>query len=180
MSGTFSRPGVLPLDELVVAHVRLAHGVAWSFYIPGYDREDVTQEAMLGLIEAAHNYDPALGAFPPFAATVIRRRLYDRITAEQTEKRLANHRIADDITAENGDTINPVDLLHAANTDPATIYEQREPVRYAIAALPALSPIERASLTAVINGRPYVVDGVKDKQADNALQRARRKLREAA
>jgi DNA-directed RNA polymerase specialized sigma24 family protein len=134
----------------------LALAIAADYHLPGQDRDDVRQEALVGLWIAATGHDPARGAFPPFARVVIRRRLQELARKANTGKHLA-------LTNADRDVDMPA---------PETEHGQ---LALVLDALPRLTELERASLADSLNGKP-----ITSRRYDNALQRARRKLREAA
>lgn len=65
-------PSVDLRDELIEDHLTLAHRLTRTFRNKGVDAEDLDQVARLGLVKAADGFDPARGAFAPFAAATIR------------------------------------------------------------------------------------------------------------
>lgn len=62
-------------------HRGIAIGIANEYRIPGMDPDDVRQEALIGLWEAARAYDPSVGPFAAFARTVVTRRCVDLLRA---------------------------------------------------------------------------------------------------
>ncbi len=59
------------LQDLVLEHLSLASALAHRFGGRGVETEDLEQVARLALVKAAHRYDPAQGAFAPFASATI-------------------------------------------------------------------------------------------------------------
>lgn len=135
-------------------HQGIAHSVARNYWLRGADRDDVRQEARLALWEACQAYDPAKGSFPPFARLVINRKLSSRLKVTMRH--------------------------HAPATDQAELVaapERQEGLLDGLlAALPSLTVLERQALADFLNGVPTT----SSKAHENALHRARRKLREAA
>lgn len=124
---------------------------ARTYFWPGADREDVEQEAWLAL-ERAKPESHAL------AKVVVHRHLIEQVRRE-TRRR------------------PQFSLLTDTHADPVVleeIAEQREQVRRIATA--CLSQSERRALVVMLNGEPYK----GNKSVDNALTRARRKLRQAA
>lgn len=64
------------IATLVNDNIGLAIKIArdW-FHVPGYDRDDLKQEALWALWEAARYYKPERGAFHIYAGVAIRQRL---------------------------------------------------------------------------------------------------------
>ncbi|RQN09970.1 sigma-70 family RNA polymerase sigma factor [Aeromicrobium camelliae] len=58
-------------DELVTRHVALAKSLANRYTSRGVEYEDLKQVALVGLVRAAHRYDPSRGPFAAFAAPTI-------------------------------------------------------------------------------------------------------------
>lgn len=158
-------------------HRPLARRIAREFYLPGADRQDVEQEALIGLWDAAQRFN-GHGEFRLFAAMVIRRRLASVLRAALAEKHLPLTRAvrvaADDDT---GRTVAYVELLPAGDEhDPERVLLAREQWERLRAATATLTPVEREALELAVAGEPYA----QSKRLDNAVVRARRKLREAA
>lgn len=118
---------------LFARHRRIALGIAAEYRIPGMDPDDVRQEAMLGLWEAARNHDPARGPFPPFARTIVERRCVDLLRAAGRHKQ----RILTDAARDEQLELVP------ARADVADLVEQRERLRWAIANPDELTPEAR-------------------------------------
>lgn len=59
------------LNAVVVRHLGLADALAARYWHSGQDREDLTQVARAGLVEAARRFDPELGDFVAFAVPTI-------------------------------------------------------------------------------------------------------------
>jgi RNA polymerase sigma factor (sigma-70 family) len=87
-----SSPDATSPDALAEAHVRLAFYVAQQFVSRaralGIAREDLLQEAVIGLLRATHGFDPALGRrFAAFASVAIRNHLLNFL-AERRQRPL--------------------------------------------------------------------------------------------
>jgi RNA polymerase sporulation-specific sigma factor len=159
--------------------------------VAGGDADDLEQEALIALVAAAADHRPEDGPFRPFADLCITRRLVSAIRAANRHK----HRILTDAVSlsalagrEDRDEEvqaqpvhpgpGPEDLVIAAARGRALGAEVRR----------TLSPLERAVLALILDGRSYreVADelGRSAKAVDNALQRIKHKLaaplREAA
>ena len=146
-------------------HRPLARAVAGEFYVPGAGRDDVEQEALIGLWVAARTFDRERNAsFPSFARLVIRRRLSSILKAALREKHMVLTGAArDEVQIEGG-------------TEPDRVVIARDRLQRLVVAVSELSPLERAAVAHVSSGHAYR----HDKQIDNAITRARKKLREVA
>ena len=122
--------------------------LARKFYAPGYDRDDLAQEARLAMWLAPRGIE----------RLVARRAVIEIVRRARRGGRPEFSELHDE--HEGGDLL---DLLEA-----------RETLRGVLSA--RLSAVEREALGYVIRGEPYA----RSKRLDNAVMRARRKLRMAA
>lgn len=149
--------------------------VARRYFIPGGDRDDVLQLARIGCWQALEQWDgrsPIRG----FARLLAERRVIEAIIAARRDKRQAQLEARSVVTDRDGLEHQAVELI----AEPFGLEERvagRERLRAVVGALPQLSPLERRSLAGVARGESYVRPGSPEsKQADNAIQRARRKV----
>jgi RNA polymerase sporulation-specific sigma factor len=188
-------------DELVVRYHDFAGFLASPFATARSDRDDMRQEALLGILAAAAAFRRDAGAsFRTFAALVIRRRLYTVIKSDTCPARSSAQAplsIYTVLETESGELI-----LQDAIADPharepfAIICEQDQIRRLTDVVLNQMSPLERESLLGLVfNGESYAevearingFDGSRVDRAtytpvkvvDNAIMRARLKLRRA-
>ena len=169
-------------DQLIVELRPIAYAAARGYYLPGGEAEDLVQEAFLGIIEAVRDYNPTHGTRrESFAFHCARRKVIDAVKAATREKHRAfNHslRVATD---HEGNTVPSTDLLPSTAPDAHRTVVAREELAEVVELLPRLSALERASALGFAVGQSYIeiadAAGVDHKQVDNALQRARRKLR---
>lgn len=164
------------VEQLVRDHVGLAFVLAEGFYLPGGDRDDVQQEALIGLYLAARAYVPGETPFRGFAALVIRRRLGTALKLALRQKHRPLNSAARPITVD-GDVLDPADgAYHPASIDTLQRVIDRENVAELRQRIPSLTELERVAVAGYVNGVPYTAGYVRDKSVDNALVRARRKL----
>ncbi|MGZ4429023.1 MAG: RNA polymerase sporulation sigma factor SigH [Nocardioidaceae bacterium] len=174
------------VDVLLLRYRGFARARARSYFLVGADREDVVQEAMIGLCNAIRDFDADAGAsFRTFADLCIARQL---ITAVKTANRhkhgplnnyVSLHRPVV-VDGEGERTLGEV-LPAPAHADPAeqvvcaerVLDLQRHVDR-------ELSDLEAEVLQLHVDGRSYpeISATLKrhTKSVDNALQRVRRKL----
>lgn len=146
-------------------HRRLALAIARDWHLPGSDRDDVRQEALLALWEAARAYQPGRGAtFPTFATTVVRRRLADAV-------KHANRGKHQTLTNAGRDTL--LDRQPAPDIDAVLLHRQR--LRQLTGRARTLTPAERDTLRRILDDA--AIDGKPD---DNQRYKLRRKLKAAA
>lgn len=162
-------------DVIERRHRGLVFGIADRYYAPGLGRDDLIQEATIGLWKACRDYDPRLGgAFAGFAALCIERQV---ITAVQTATRgkhspLNTAMDLDGTAAHDGDGAVLRDALPAPGAAAHDVAERRQDVRDLQAAMTRLTDTERDAVLFIANGGSYQ----GNKSIDNALQRSRKKL----
>ncbi|MCB5247494.1 MAG: sigma-70 family RNA polymerase sigma factor [Candidatus Cloacimonetes bacterium] len=75
----------LERDRLIESHIRLAYKFALGFRNRGLPLEDLRQEALLGLLEAAERFEPERGwNFSTYAGHWIKKRLLAALAKEKT------------------------------------------------------------------------------------------------
>jgi RNA polymerase sporulation-specific sigma factor len=166
--------------------------VIWKLRLPrGCDREDLAQEARVGLLSAIRAWRPERGAFPAFADRCVTNQALLALQAACAHKHQVLS-LAISLDSPHEGPASPADggrapaLLDtlAAPRDPRAdpearllLREQLMSVRHA---LPELTPSERARLAMALNGQSYqrlppTLNGTP-KAASQAAYRARRKL----
>lgn len=164
-------PSPLEVEGLVRRYRPLARSVSRLYFAAGYDSDDLEQEALVALLLAARRFDASCGiTFAGFARTLIQRRLVDVVKYSRRVRRLRPG-----IVGEWDD-----DRVASPAPGPQELVEQRETFAALAAAVRALTDLEREALGSVVAGVPYKRTGLVAKQVDNAVQRARRKLKAAA
>lgn len=133
----------LTSDSQLADYCRIVHRQSQNFWWQGATREDVEQEAWLAIYEAR----PASHAL---AKTIVRRRLRDKLRAEQRRPQFS-------VLIEARDVTDPVDVIEA-----------RQGLER-LARL-ALSDVERDAMIRALNG-----DLLGSKRMYNALDRVRAK-----
>jgi RNA polymerase sporulation-specific sigma factor len=167
----------------------LVRRAASGFFLPNGEASDVTQVARIGLYDAIHCWDPTRRVrFRHFAAMVIRREIMMVVSASRTRNQnFVNTAFSLEETCAPQRTAHQLSLaellaapVRDAN-DPVEVTLGRERLRLILRGLPALSKHERGSLTMTLNGQSQQEISRElasnPKSINNALQRARRKLR---
>lgn len=158
----------------------IAYRIAGEFYLPGADRDDVRQEAMIGLLKGIRSYRPHLGANQrSFYAVCVRRHLIAalRIATRMRHEQLT--RAARTVVSDEGDTVDILELCPGGR-DPFELVSGRERFERIRDRIGTLTPLEARSLLGVTAGFSYAEIGGNAKTIDNAIARARRKLAVAA
>lgn len=176
------------IEILLARYQGLARSRGSSYFVRGADHEDVLQEAMIGLFKAIRDFDPTRGvSFAGFADVCIHRQIQTAVKTANRKKHDALHSyLSLDLPSPHSDSDSPLmDLLHAdgKSQDPmsfALAAEQIDAIRAHLNG--TLTALERRVLALMMEGVPYgeiaeLVDTHR-KAVDNALQRARRKLRD--
>lgn len=158
-----------------------------SMFILGAEPQDLIQEGMIGLVKAMQDYDIGRDAsFSTFAQLCVNRQLYKAISASQRQKHIPlNSYISvfgNDIDKDDEDAKLIEKLPSGQNSNPEEMVIDRENVEILEKKMEEiLSEKEKQVLDLAITGMGYVeiakVLGMEEKAADNALQRARGKIR---
>jgi RNA polymerase sporulation-specific sigma factor len=173
---------------LVARYRRFARARSRPYFIVGGDRDDLEQEALIGLYKAARDFRPEhLASFRAFAELCITRQI---ITAIKAANRQKHQPLNQYVSTSAG----PVDVEQRDRTvdellggDPGADPAERIVAAERIAGLRAvvarlLSPLEVDVLRLYAEGRTYeeigALLGRHVKAIDNAIQRVKRKLDE--
>lgn len=163
----------------------IARSVARDYYLAGGDHQDTLQEARFGVWKALRDYREEMpAAFPHFARLCAKRQVMSGVKVALARKhgplndsmRLEQPTPdSDSGTATLGDVIPFRD-----GEDPLRIILALEAARELLKAISLLSPLERECVERVLlAGEEYAAVG-DHKRVDNAIQRARAKLRAVA
>lgn len=177
-------------DELVRRYEPLVQRSVRKLKLPPWcEREDLAQEARLGLVTAMRAWRPERGAFPAFARRCVRNQaLLAVISASRHKHRALNLAVSlEDNAAEDcPDHPRPLRLVDRlasaedARLDPESRLLLREEVESVVHALPSLTAAERAALSGGLCKQTHrqlaQALQVTPKAASQAAYRARRKL----
>lgn len=164
-------------DETVCieSYLPLVYRRVNAFRRCGVEPDDLFQEGIIGLLSAIRSYRPKHGAsFETFAYLCITNRLRSAILAAKR----AGHAVSYDAWQEE----RPLSEEPQADADPQEIVAGREEMaRWRQKVLERLSDFEQQAIGLYISGYSYeeIASMLHHtvKAVDNALQRARRKLR---
>jgi RNA polymerase sporulation-specific sigma factor len=179
-------------EELVRRYEPLVQRVVWKLRLPpGCEREDLAQEARVGLLAAIRAWRPERGPFPAFADRCVTNQALLALKTACAHKHQVLS-LAVSLDRRRDGSANPTDdraapsLLDtlAAPRDPRADPEARLLVREQLTgilhAVHTLTPSERAALAMALNGQSYKALaptlGGTPKAASQAAYRARRKL----
>lgn len=95
--------------------------------VRGVDVEDARQEALLGLLKACREHDPARGSFAAFARVCVR----SKVAHARVSARAGKHRILTDALRDGDEPTHQLQERTAAGagSDPAVVVELRDELR---------------------------------------------------
>jgi DNA-directed RNA polymerase specialized sigma24 family protein len=164
------------IDDQLRALDYIATTEAARIYVRGMDRDDVVQVARIALWRAIETWSPTRRAsIETFSRLVVRRALLSELVAAGRQKaQPLNRSLSLDQSA--GDDDHRMTIADTIPDPGPSVHDrvvEADRIAALIAWLPeALTPRERQALGLALNGVSYR----GDKGADNALQRARRKV----
>ena len=164
---------------LLEKYKNAARGVARSYFLEGGDAEDLVQEGMIGLYAAITDYRPGGSSFKNFAYLCIARRIRSAIRSAARKKHLPLKNYVPLLNADG----QGLDV--AAFGDPETqIISEEEKEEFFEFLRRELSPAEHRALLLYIEGLSAAEiaahEGKSEKSADNAVQRAKKKVEKFA
>jgi RNA polymerase sporulation-specific sigma factor len=175
------------LQELLTRYRRFARAKARSYFLVGADRDDVEQEALIGLYKAARDFRPVhQSSFRAFAELCITRQIITAIkTATRQKHQALNQYVSISGTRPGDDSgernVEELIQLYRHGADPAdrVVADERfGAMRTRLAEV--LSGLEVEVLALYIEGKTYQEIsehlGRHVKSIDNAIQRIKRKL----
>jgi len=163
------------MNELVSFFVPTVESIATAYIGFGsLSKSDLVQEGMIGLLSAVHNFDFEQDVkFVTYASACIKNRIKSAVKSHYRKKNipLNEYVVLDDIE------------LSDSKTDPQLILDMQDKIELLNNKFnERLSLLEKNVLRLHIEGHSYgfIADklSVSEKSVDNALQRARKKLKE--
>lgn len=175
------------LEYLINTYKNIVRLRARKFFLIGGDYEDLIQEGTIGLFKAIRDYNPAKNtSFSTFAELCIRRQLYTAIKSANRKKHLLlNDSVSLDFPVEENDNKNLSDIYADQSImSPDEIMESEEKLNEINKIIDTmLSPLEKTVIEMYLDGKNYreiaKIINKEDKSVDNALNRAKNKLRNA-
>lgn len=171
-------------DYILDKYKNLVRSKAKSMYILGAEPEDLIQEGMIGLFKAIRDYDAGRDAsFFTFAELCISRQIYNAVSASGRKKHMPlNSYISIYGDADEDESRNLENTLTGVLSNPESLLIDRENVDEIEKLIDReLSTFEKQTLELFMTGLGYVeiakILGKDEKSTDNALQRARLKLK---
>ena len=156
-----------------------------AYFLIGADKEDITQEGMIGLYKAIRDYrDNKNASFKSFAELCINRQLITAIKAAGRQKHMPlNSSVSLNKTVYEDEGENTyINIIESAEavTSPETIFIGIENRNFIVEnIMTALSSFEKRVLNLYLQGKTYSeiaqIMGKAEKSIDNALQRVKKK-----
>lgn len=178
------------VDYLMDKYKNLVRSRANSMYILGADTEDLIQEGMIGLFKAVRDYDFGRDAgFYTFAELCISRQIYTAVQASGRKKHMPLNtyisfysKVAD--TGQEGGGLELSSVLESEEKNPEeTLIDQENVEELEQIIQSQLSTLERQVIDLYLTEMGTIeiskILGIDEKSADNALQRAKTKIRRA-
>jgi RNA polymerase sporulation-specific sigma factor len=172
---------VIDADE-ITRWDRTCSAIVRDYYAPGLDREDLMQEARIGVFKALRDFKGERGNLGAFVSLVVRRQV---VTAVKTATRGKHTPLNFAVTAieQDGEERDALELQAAAGADPFEVLRQRADHGAVADSIRNLSRLERDALVLMLAEHSYLeiaeTLGTNYKAVDNAITRARLKLRGA-
>ena len=175
------------VDIIMDKYKDMVRNKARSMYILGAEPEDLIQEGMIGLFKAVRDYDMGRDAsFSTFAALCISRQMYNAIQAAGRQKHTPLNSYVSLYSEKNDDESGNAAFIESVASSLVVNPEQMVIDKENVEALEKaiednLSDMEKKVLELSMTGIGYVeiarILGVDEKSTDNALQRARVKVK---
>ena len=158
-------------EELLVRYKNKVLSVARGFFLIGGDTDDLVQEGMCGLYSAMTSFEGESG-FAAYAYACIKNRIVDAVKKSESAKNAALNG-SSPITEADGktDLVNPEDMLIDSENGEEVARKMQS----------VLSQLEYSVIRMYVDGATMseIVSALHltYKQADNAVMRAKNKLR---
>lgn len=174
-----------PTDEAVRQFESVCQKVVGRYFPPpGLSRDDLLQEARIGLVEALRDYEPGHGtSLKTFVYLAVEREVVTAIKAATRRKHEPLNWAVTSVVGVDGDESSIFDLIEDNSARPDLVFEAAEETTLINLALEraGLSRLEAKCLAYVFEQGGTYVDvaaafQLSEKSVDNALTRARRKL----
>ena len=172
------------MNLLIQRYRRTAAIRARKYYMAGSDRDDVVQEAMIGIFNAVRDFNlDAKVSFATFVNLCIERQIQSAVTRSNRKKhRILSESISLDAESDidgNQEITNLNETV--ASSDPENDPEAMAVVSEAVRSLNGFSKLENQVWQLMLSGKsPAEIEKILDKSTktvDNTIQRIRNKLK---
>ncbi|MDY3929498.1 MAG: sigma-70 family RNA polymerase sigma factor [Clostridia bacterium] len=170
------------MEHIIIRYNKFAHALAEKYYMNGYDSEDIVQEAMIALLDAAENFNPKVSSFRTFAALCITRRIISVLKSTKRKKNIPQKFTVslDGMICEDGSMLADT-IEDPKKCNPESIVISKENLTaYNNKIQKNLSRFEYEVLNYHLNDKSYkeiaLLTDKNIKAVDNAIQRIKKKL----
>ena len=180
-----SKGDKIALEYIIKKYKNFVKAKAKSYFLIGADKEDISQEGMIGLYKAVRDFDASkTNSFKGFADICITRQIITAIKTATRQKHIPlnsyislNKPVYDE---ESERTLLDI-IATSIVTDPEELIISKEELKHIESKMnELLSDLELQVVEYYLNGKSYqyIADKLKRdvKSIDNALQRVKRKL----
>lgn len=172
-------------EELYIRYAFIVKKIVSSFFILGGDKDDLFQEAMIGLMNAIKIYDKDINNnFRAFAEICIRRQIVSFIRRSNTHKRIILNESVSIYESTNNEYEECIldKLVDDERNNPENVMLRKEEKKfYEEVTYEVLSNFEMEVLHHYLNGKTYEEIAIslkkQSKSIDNALQRIKKKMK---
>ncbi len=166
------------INLLIARHMGLVRSIVGTLGVLASDREDYIQEGMIGLYEALEKYDPSRGAsFKTFASIGIRSNVYNAIASKNTLKNSPLNAYVPIDTIVTGTEVSS----DMTPEEEMLFQELLKKLQYVLNN--EMTDTESHCLTLKMSGASVkeiaTVMNISEKSVENAIRRARDKIRKA-
>lgn len=167
-------------DALVREWTGFAYSIADRYYLPGADRDDCRQEALIGLLSGIRDWRPGHAcSYKSFLELCIKRRVQTALKAALTQR---SKSLTDAARVGRDELHEPVPILDLLpDVRAETLLDDRDRLRVVVRHYGEMPERDRVVLSAVANGESYedisARLGIAVKRVDNVLFEARASMR---
>lgn len=174
------------INKLVENYASLIRGICRRFYLVGGTSDDLYQEGMIGLLEAAKKFDETRGtigddSFRKYATTCIKRQILDAIKHANTKKNQPlNNSVPIVRKNDEDDEFEISEIGVAQDPEELVISKEKQEERLKILS-EVLSPFEKKVLDCYLEGMSTKLIakelGKTSRSITNTVQRIKSKVR---
>ena len=172
-------------NELLKKYERLVEKIAGKYFIAGGDKNELSQEGMVGLLNAIDGFSLDKDVpFSAFASTCIKRKIVTAIKNSTRQKHIplnSSISLTQEAFGDSEDGRQVMDMIEIATPDVADTIAAKEMLSQVYAKMGSvLSPLEKDVFRYRLNGYSYEqmakLIGTTEKAVDNAVQRIKGKV----
>jgi len=175
-------PAQKAFEKISEMYKSMIDSLASTFLSSGMEIDDLRQEGLMGLYKAVMLYDPRYSSFTTFAYICIKRSMISAYREFKKADPSMTSPLSDDFSDPDEDEGENGFVYHDNSNNPELLFLDKEASEQIYKKIDMLlSPMENKVLRLFIKGESYesIAEtlGITKKSADNALKRARNKLK---